>query len=57
LYRADYFQQLVSAFQTRWREMDDPLPRLALLLDPRYRTVLANNYQPLLKPVGLPCAV
>jgi hypothetical protein len=34
-----------------------PSARLALLLDPRYRTVLANNYQPLLKPVGLPCAV
>jgi hypothetical protein len=33
--------------------MDDPLARLALLLDPRYRTVLANNYQPLLKPVSM----
>jgi hypothetical protein len=37
--------------------MDDPLARQALLLDPRYRTVLTKKYQPLLKPVSLLCAV
>jgi hypothetical protein len=31
---ADYLQ-LVYAFQKRWREMEDPLARLALLLDRR----------------------
>jgi hypothetical protein len=52
---ADFFQHLVYAFQKRWREMDDPLARLALLLDPRYKVVLAGQHQPLLQPVSLLC--
>ena len=55
LHPADFYRHLVYAFQKRWREMDDPLARLALLLDPRYKGVLAGQHQPLLQPVSLLC--
>jgi hypothetical protein len=48
---ADFWQQLVFAFKLRWEEMDCPLARLALLLDPRYKVVVAKDQLVLLRPV------